>query len=146
MNDFFYNLENIRAFWNKEDDKNFFDNNFYSVNDNSKYFYNESLDSMMILTYKGKENSSQNNQIFNKYELPETFTEKKTTTNLTNNSPVCFSYGNIINIFKKLNDKDFNGYITLLENCIKKPELKEIEYEMKLLKKKRKKYEKKKYE
>ena len=130
--------DNISFFWNIEDEKNF-DLKTSLIYDYPKDLYKESLDNI-IPTYKAEGNNYHNNQTI--YDIPEFLIEKKTTSNLTkrNTSSLYFSYENIINVLKESNDLTFNIYIKKLENCKNNPELKEIEYEMKILKKERKKY------
>ena len=133
---------------------NFFSNdtqlchNSCSLLDNPKVFINESLDFMNSLD-NDLENSYHNIEIQNiipifktKYEILEKINplEKKSTAIFTNTniSKLFVSFEKIEKILKKLNDESFNKYITKIQKYKEDPELKKVEYEMNLLKKKRK--------
>lgn len=136
--------ENISSFSFYDNELNLLNRNIFSFDDYPKPYLFESLDNINILDIE-QENSYQNIQKsspLNQFEIPETLIEKKTTAIATNinTSPLYFSFEKIKNKLKELNDSSFNIYIDILEKFKENPELKEMEDEMNLLKKKRKKY------
>ena len=143
---------NINFFGQIEDnyfsnDKLFYYNNC-SLLDNPKEYNNESLD-LINSSNNDLENNNHNIDIQNflpnykvKFEIPEKTNqiEKKSTAILTNTNSSQFfvSFEKIESILKELKDPDFNIYIRKIEEFKNNQELKEIEYEMNLLKKKKK--------
>lgn len=140
----FYNQENIGSFSIYENDIKLFNHNSFYLNDYPKDLVSESLGNDFLSDIE-QENSYLKNQIFNIFnqiEIPVNLTDKKITSIATNicTSPLYFSNENIKNKLKELNDSSFNVYINKFEKFKEDPKLKEMEDELNLLNKKRKKY------
>ena len=128
-------------------DKLFFCNDCPLLNTHKDYI-NESFD-FINSSNNDLENNNHNMDIQNflpdfkiKIEIPEKTNqiEKKSTaifTN-TNTSQLFVSFEKIESILKEFKDPDFNIYIRKIKEFKNNQEIKEIEYEMNLLKKKEK--------
>ena len=139
-------------------------NCYFSFDEDNKSFgpnYTSILDYHLIPPYESLEFCSQfnkvdeesensnNNQLFNNLyniEIPDKINpiEKESigaSTN-ANTSLIIFTFENIKNQLNEVNDP-FNEYKIIIDNSIEAPEIKEIEYEMKSLQRKRKEYGKK---
>ena len=111
MRDFISNEENNFYFWNEDENNTLSDHNNYSLLDFPRVFLN-----------------------------PLDLSQEKISSSLssTNIHSIFFSYENIKNKLKEVKNQSFNKYLDIIDNYKEEPELKEIEYEMKFLKKKKK--------
>ena len=118
MRDFISNEENNFYFWNEDENNTLSDHNNYSLLDFPRVFLN-----------------------------PLDLAQEKISSSLTSTNihSIFFSYENIKKKLKEVKNQSFNKYLDIIDNYKEEPELKEIEYEMKFLKKKRKKYGEKVY-
>ena len=112
----------------------------YLLLDDSKDFLIESLDFMNIIK-KEPEIIYPNNNIKEKINLTDKKNSEILTGTNTNISQLIFSYEKIKNLLKE--NKYFNIYLNKIDEFKENPEIKEIDYEMNILIKKRKEYGKK---